>query len=466
MAEQAEPQKLTGRRMVAIVAVALMAFVGILVETSMNVTFPTLMRSMHVSLDTVQWVATGYLLTVALLMITSAYLKQRFTNRQLFVTGASLFIVGALICALAPNFPILLLGRLVQAGCAGIAIPLMINVVVESVPRAKLGFYLGMTGLILMIAPASEPTFGGIMVAIADWRMIFWSTLPVELLILIFGWKAIQQYSPTQKAKFNWSQFVLLAIAFIAITLGFNSLNTAGWLSWQFLGGLIVGVLAILWYIRLNKTSDHPILRLEIFRNPIFTYSFFAYVILQFCNIGINLELPNYAQIVVGAGSLAGGMMLLPGSLITAILQPLFGRMLDEHGAKLPILLGSSLFFVAALAFTVLGQHLSILVISLLYILFSIGRSMAFSNTMTNGLKEVTIAQRADANAIYNTGQQFAGSLGTTILVALMSSVRGGGLSYAHATAVGSQLAFGLILTLSISNFGFYFIVFRHQKND
>lgn len=156
------------RTKLSIVGTAGLAFCGVLVETSMNVTFPTLMRSMHVSLDTVQWVATGYLLTVALLMITSAYLKQRFTNRQLFVTGASLFIVGALICALAPNFPILLLGRLVQAGCAGIAIPLMINVVVESVPRAKLGFYLGMTGLILMIAPASGPTFGGIMVAIAD----------------------------------------------------------------------------------------------------------------------------------------------------------------------------------------------------------------------------------------------------------------------------------------------------------
>ncbi|GEO69475.1 MFS transporter [Levilactobacillus acidifarinae] len=463
---ETEPQKLTGERLVAIVAVALMAFVGILVETSMNVTFPTLMRTMHVSLSTVQWVTTGYLLTVALLMITSAFLKQRFTNRQLFVTGAGLFILGALICALAPNFPILLIGRLIQAGCAGIAIPLMVNVVVESVPRAKLGFYMGMTGLILMIAPASGPTFGGIMVSLADWRMIFWSTIPVEALVLILGVWAIQQYTPTKAVKFDWRQFVLLAVAFVAVMLGFNSLTTAGWLSWQFLGGLILGVLALWGYVRVAKTSDRPLLKLEIFRNPIFTYSFFAYVILQFCNIGINFALPNYAQIVVGASSLAGGLMLLPGSLVTAILQPWFGHLLDEHGAKLPILLGSSLFLLAALGFTVLGQHLSVVVIAIFYIVYSIGRSMAFSNTMTNGLKEVTMAQRADANAIYNTGQQFAGSLGTTILAALMSSIKGGGLSYAHATALGSQLAFGLILVLSIVNFGFYAIVFRYQKKD
>jgi len=218
--------------------------------------------------------------------------------------------------------------------------------------------------------------------------------------------------------------------------------------------------------VRIAKTSDRPLLNLEIFKNPIFTYSFFAYVILQFCNIGINFELPNYAQIVVGATSLAGGMMLLPGSLITAFLQPWFGHLLDEHGAKLPIMLGSSLFLLAGLGFTVMGQRLTVVTIALLYIVFSIGRSMAFSNTMTNGLKEVTMEQRADANAIYNTGQQFAGSLGTSILAALMSSVKGGNFSYAHATAIGSQLAFGLIAVLGILNFGFYFIVFKYQKRD
>lgn len=461
-----EPQKVAGKRLVAIVAVALMAFFGILVETSMNVTFPTLMRTMHVLLSTVQWITTGYLLTVALLMITSAFLKQRFTNRQLFVTAALLFILGDLICALAPNFAILLLGRLVQSGCAGIAIPLMINVIVESVPRARLGFYMGMSSLILMIAPASGPTFGGLMVSLANWRLIFWATLPIELLILAFGVGAIQQYSPTKDVKFNWHQFALLAVAFVAIMLGVNSLSTAGWLSWQFLGGLVLGIAALLRYVQVAKHSDKQLLKLEIFRNPIFTYSFFAYVILQFCNIGINFELPNYAQIVVGATSLAGGLMLLPGSLITAFLQPWFGHLLDEHGAKLPIMLGSSLFLIAALGFTLMGQRLTVVTIAGLYIVFSIGRSMAFSNTMTNGLKEVDITQRADANAIYNTGQQFAGSLGTTILAALMSSVKGGNLSYAHSTALGSQLAFGLIAILGVLNFGFYFVVFKHQKQD
>ncbi|WAE45179.1 MFS transporter [Levilactobacillus brevis] len=458
--------KVTRKELVAIFAVALMAFVGILVETSMNVTFPTLMKTMHVSLNLVQWITTGYLLTVALLMITSAFLHQQFKNRQLFVVGASLFILGDLICAFAPNFWILLLGRIVQAGCAGIAIPLMFNVVLETVPRARLGFYMGMAGLILMIAPASGPTFGGVMVALGSWRWIFWSTLPIEALILILGYGAIRQVSDVRPVRFDWKQFGLLAVAFISCMLGVNSLSTAGWLSWQFLGGVLLAIVAILSYVQVAKRSAQPLLKLEIFKNPVFTYSFFAYVSLQFCNIGINFALPNYAQIVVGAGSLIGGLMLLPGSLITAVCQPWFGHLLDAHGARLPILLGNSLFVLAALGFTLMGQHLSVIIIAVLYIVFSIGRSMAFSNTMTNGLKEVTIQQRADANAIYNTGQQFAGSLGTTILAALMSSVKNGQMSYAHETAVGSQLAFGLILVLGLLNFILYTIVFRYQTTD
>jgi len=140
--------------------------------------------------------------------------------------------------------------------------------------------------------------------------------------------------------------------------------------------------------------------------------------------------------------------------------------LLDEHGARLPILMGSTLFMIAALVFMTFGQHLSVVLIAIMYVVFSVGRSMAFSNTLTNGVKEVDMSQRADANAIYNTGQQFAGSIGTTILAALMSSVSVSGMSYAHETAIGSQLAFGLIFVLSLINFGFYFIVFRYQKND
>ncbi len=163
--------------MVVVAIVALMSFMGVLTETSMNVTFPALMREFKVSLSTVQWVTAGYLLMAALVMLTSAYMKRRFTNRQLFVAAAILFGLGDVICGAALNFWVLLVGRLIQAGCVGLCTPLMVNIILEVVPQHKLGTYIGLANLIILIAPAMGPTFGGAVVAFASWRMIFWGNI-------------------------------------------------------------------------------------------------------------------------------------------------------------------------------------------------------------------------------------------------------------------------------------------------
>ena len=140
--------------MIVVAVVALMSFMGILTETSMNVTFPALMKEFHVPLNTVQWVTAGYLLMAALVMLTSAYMKRRFTNRQLFTAAAILFSSGDLICGLATNFWVLLAGRLIQAGCVGLCTPLMVNIILDVVPQHKLGTYIGMANLIILVAPA------------------------------------------------------------------------------------------------------------------------------------------------------------------------------------------------------------------------------------------------------------------------------------------------------------------------
>ena len=117
--------KISRKSFLAIATIATLTFIGVLTETSMNVTFPALMKTYGVNMNTVQWVTTGYLLTVALLMITSAFLKRRFKNVQLFTAAAILYIIGDLMCIFAPNFWMLLLGRIVQSGCVGISGPLM-----------------------------------------------------------------------------------------------------------------------------------------------------------------------------------------------------------------------------------------------------------------------------------------------------------------------------------------------------
>lgn len=359
---------MTRRTMVVIVVVALLSFIGVLIETSMNVTFPTLMREFHVSLTTIQWVTAGYLLTAALVMLASAYLKRRFTNRVLFIWAAMLFIVGDLLCATATTYWVLLVGRLIQAGCVGLSTPLMVNIILDVVPLQHLGTYMGMANMIILVAPALGPTFGGAVAAFASWRMIFWLTLPITLILLVIGVRVIEQYSPTRHFTFDWTRFALLGVALVSLIVGLNALGEAG--GWrQFLIYLLVTTVALGAFGGFSKRSHRILFSLAVFRDKAFLFSFLPYIFLQFANVGINFLLPNYVQEVDGASAFVGGLILLPGSLFNGFGQPVYGWMLDRFGGKLPLYLGDALFTVALAGFALWGTSLSVAAVTWLYLI-------------------------------------------------------------------------------------------------
>ena len=457
-----QKEKNTRHALFVITIVALMSFFGVLTETSMNVTFPTLMHDFHVSLTTVQWVTSGYLLAAALVMLSSAYMKRRFTNRQLFITAALLFIIGDLMCALAPVFWVLLLGRLVQAGCVGLCGPLMVNIILDTVPTSKLGTYMGIANLIILIGPALGPTFGGAIANFFDWRMIFWSTLPFATLLLVLGQGRIKQYTPTSAFAFDWLRFATLGVALISLTLALNGISEHTWLIAGVAGAVVlVAMGAFLW---LSKHHAKALFKLDVFHDGGFLYSFLPYILMQFSNVGINFLLPNYVQTVDGASAFVGGLILLPGSVFNGLGQPVYGWMLDHFGGRLPLLLGNSLFTVGMLGFTIWGRHIGVLGVTILYLIFAIGRSMAFGNSTAYGLKVMAHQYQSDANALYSTGQQVTGSIGTTVLAGMMTAVTVPGLTHAQNVGIGSQLAFALLLLIGLVNFGFYVRLFKLTK--
>ncbi|AZP90161.1 MFS transporter [Pediococcus acidilactici] len=443
--------------MIVVAVVALMSFMGILTETSMNVTFPALMKEFHVPLNTVQWVTAGYLLMAALVMLTSAYMKRRFTNRQLFTAAAILFSSGDLICGLATNFWVLLAGRLIQAGCVGLCTPLMVNIILDVVPQHKLGTYIGMANLIILIAPALGPTFGGAVVAFNSWRMIFWSTLPVALVLMLLGMKVIKQYAPTdQHYAFDWTRFLLLGIALVSLIVGLNALGEMQ--LGTFVGLLIVSIGLTILFVKRSHTATKALFSLQVFKQPAFLYSFLPYIMLQFANVGINFLLPNYVQDVFQATSLVGGLILLPGSLFNGFGQPLYGWLLDRFGGKVPLYIGDILFTLALVGLMCWGPQLGVVGITIAYLIFAIGRSMAFGNSVAYGLKHIDKEFQNDANALYNTGQQVTGAIGTTVLALLMGSVKRPGYTHAQNVSAGSQLAFILLVI-----FGCVIFVFFHH---
>ena len=136
-------RKLDLKLILSVIAAGLLSFTGVVVATSMNVTFPTLMKEFRVDTAMVQWITTGYLLVLSVIIPLSSFLKKRFRMKQLFVFAISIFMIGTILCMLAPTFALLLAGRLMQGVGTGIALPLMFNIVLEQAPLDKMGFMIG-----------------------------------------------------------------------------------------------------------------------------------------------------------------------------------------------------------------------------------------------------------------------------------------------------------------------------------
>ena len=446
-------RRIDAKLIMSIIATGLMSFSGVVVETAMNVTFPSLMEEFGVGTATVQWITTGYLLILSIIIPASSWLKRRFTTKRLFVTAITLFIIGTVMCAVAPVFALLLLGRLIQGVGTGIALPLMFNIVLEQVPYEKMGLMMGTASLITAIAPAVGPSLGGMIVNTLGWRMIFVALLPLLIIAFFMGAAGIRQVSATEKIRFNVKDFFFLAAGFACFIFGINNASESGWLSAPVIAMLIAAVFALAVFCRRSRSSDSPLIRLKVFRCAPFTLSVAVIVSVQFICLGAGFLIPNYAQLVMDENAFTAGCLLLPGCILGACLTPVGGRLLDRFGAKLPIPLGNISIIISMLLFALFLHSAGLVAIIIFYILFAFGQSFSMGTNMTHGLSYLPEELNSDGNAVINTMQQLSGAVGTCVvstIVASAQSSQSAASAMTTGTLIGTQSAFVVLFGVSI----------------
>lgn len=456
-------RKIDRKLILSIIAAGIMSFSGVVVETAMNVTFPTLMKEFQVGTSTVQWITTGYLLILSVIIPASSWLKRRFRTKTLFLTANILFITGTILCASAPTFALLLMGRLIQGVGTGVALPLMFNIVLEQAPYDKMGVMMGIASLITAVAPAVGPSLGGMIVNLLGWRMIFVVLLPLLLLSLLFGLTSIRQVSSTQKLTFGVKDYLLLVIGFAAMIFGINLASSCGWISLPVLLLLAVSAAALVLFYRSSLCSRSPLIRVQVLRCTPFTLSVLAILLIQFICLGMGFLIPNYAQLVSGENPFISGCLLLPGCIIGAALSPFSGKLLDRIGAKKPILTGNFSVIISAICFTLFLGKSGLLMIAGFYIFFALGQGFSVGTTMTNGLSSLPQELTSDGNAVINTVQQLAGAIGTAVCSTIVASSQASAHTMAAGTTTGTIHAFFLLAALAILMLGCSSGVFYSQ---
>ena len=431
----------------AILATGLMSFAGVLIETAMNVTFPTLIDQFTLSTSDVQWVTTIYLLVISIIVPISTYLLKRFSLRTLFLAANAFFLVGLVIDFLSPTFAVLLIGRFFQGASTGIALPLMFHIILTYSPFEKRGATIGLGNLTTSIAPAIGPTYGGLLTAHWSWNAIFLFLIPVLLISLVLGLYSIPKTAGAKDTSLDLLSVLGIVLMFSGFLLFLNQVGTLASLLPLLFGFIGAG----LFYQR--SKGPNPLIRLAVLKNRSFSLFLFGFLVCQFLLLGISFVLPNFVQLVLGKDAFTAGLVMLPWAAIGAILAPISGRLLDKVGPKKPILSGLTLIAIGWLSLALVLRSPFIWSLVAGHVFYMIGIGLAYSNMMTTGLNKLTPALYADGNAIFNTLQQFSGAVATAVVATIINLAQNAATDYTQGTVIGSQIALFFLWALVLLTF-------------
>jgi MFS transporter, DHA2 family, lincomycin resistance protein len=418
----------------------IVGFVGMFSETALNIAMVNLMEVFQISAATAQWLTTGFLLTLGILMPLSGLLLQMFTTRQIFTGSLISLIAGTLIAALAVNFEMLMVARVLQAAGMGMLLPLMFNTILVIYPPEKRGAAMGFVGLVIMFAPATGPTIGGLLIEYLTWHFIFWFSLPFLVIGLLIGLKYLENVTDVTKPRIDLLSVLLSTLGFGGVVFGFSKAGegTEGWGSAVVVTSIIVGLVALFFFVLRQNFMNDPMLNLRVFKFPMYVIGLLLVMMCMLIIMSSMIILPMFLQTGAGLSVFIAGLMLLPGSALNGLLSPFIGRLFDKFGPKWLVIPGLTVVAAMLWFFTTLSAASSVAFIVALHIGLMVGIAMIWMPSQTNGLNQLPPELYPHGTAVMNTLQQVIGAIGTAVAISILT---GGMENYLRGSSAPSKPA-------------------------
>ncbi|MEC2158802.1 MDR family MFS transporter [Virgibacillus halodenitrificans] len=449
------------------------AFFAILNETLLNIALTTLMEEFHISLPTVQWMATGFMLVMGIVIPVSALLLQWFTTRQLFLGTMTVFSIGTAISAMAPSFSILLVGRLIQAVGTGLLMPIIFNVFLLIYPPHKRGKIMGIVGLVIMFAPAIGPTLSGVIVEYLGWRYLFITVLPFAVFSIAFAYKFLINVSEVTKPKIDVLSLVFSTIGFGSIIYGFSAAgeSDAGFLSPGVLMPITLGIVGIILFSVRQLKLEEPVMNLRVFKYPMYTHAVIMFLIIIMSMFASEIILPIYMQGPLALTAATAGLILLPGSILNGIMSPFMGHLFDKFGPRWLMIPATFVLSGTVFMFSRLDVDTPIWVVITGYILLMLSVSAIMMPAETNGLNQLPKHLYPHGTAVMTTLQPVAGAIGVSVFISIMNARQLHFLGQAsnpqdpatikQAMVAGVELVYFIAFAISILAVILAFVVYR-----
>lgn len=436
---------LTKQQIITVAVLLSGTFLAVLNITLLSPALPTIMADMGVDATTVQWLTSGYSLTEAVIIPMSAFIMGHLSTRKLYIGGMVIFACGSLLAALSPVFGLLLLGRVMQAVCTGMVMPMVMSLILLIFPREKRGAGMGLVTLIVGFAPSIGPSLSGLLVDSVGWRMMFVIVFVLTLVIIVLAVFLLKNQGEFERTRFDFPSLALSSLGLLSLLYGLSSFASSANIAVP-VAMIVVGAVLVALFVRRQLHLDNPMLRVQVLAVKNFRVAVMIMFSIQAALVGTGVLLPLYIQNVLGHSALVTGLAMLPGSLLGAVTGYMAGRLFDRFGARPVALVGSVLTVCGGAGMVTFALGTPVGMIAFVFALLQMGLQLTITPANTWGMNSLDNKVIQHGNALINTLNQVGGSLGTAVLVSVSALGAGmaaaSGQSAADATYAGIHLAF------------------------
>lgn len=422
-------------------------------QSALSTAYPSFMHAFGVGADTVAWLTTGFMLMMTLMIPVSPWLLANVPFRRLFQTVEATFAVGTALCVWAPSFPVLMLGRLLEAVGVGIIFPSFQTVLLTITPESERGQVMGTAGLVMGSALAVGPIISGVLLTWFPWQALFIFFLLIAVGVLVVSAKTIGDVMPLTPRRLDW-QSVVLSASLPLMLLALSLLTQNGRRGMGFVILLVGGIMAI-FFTRRQLRLTHPMLQLRVLATPLFRQAVFMTGFSYVALIVTTVLMPLYLQTILHVSPLVSGLSLVPAAVLLSFLNPVSGRLLDQRGPRHVAVLGMSLITVGFTALALLAGHLPVVGTIVLAACCEAGNAFVMMPAVTAGANALPKALVPHGTAVTTTARQLFGATGvlvaTVILAAAQAALgnqtRGFNVTFAVFAVIGFV---GLMLALHL----------------
>ncbi len=423
------------------IVVIMGAIMSVLDTTIVNVALHDLTRDLHAPLSSIQWVITGYLLSLAAVIPVTGWAVRRYSARRLYLIALVVFTAGSALCALATNSTELIAFRVVQGVGGGMITPIGQMILVKAAGPRNLPKVMSFIGVPIVLAPVFGPTLGGLLLQTVGWQWIFLINAPVGAIALVLALRLLphDEAGTTQAGRLDIAGLLLAATGVVGITYGLSKSEAAGSLvASSVLIPVAAGLVLLALFVLRSRRTDHPLLDLRLFANPAFRAASIVTFCLGAALFGAMILMPLYFQTVRGEDALHTGLLLIPQGIGGGIGMFLSGRATERLGAGRTSLIGGMILAVATIPFVLVTATTPFAVIGLAMLVRGIGIGLSIMPAMTAAFSVLTKEQVNDASPQLTVLQRVGGSLGTAIIaVVLQGQIKGAHSAAALASGFG-----------------------------